>query len=224
LAFIVSACSSTTSPAGGGGSGGGHLAGTGGSDNGGTNGGGNGGTGGASVGGTGGASAGVGGRVDAGGDARDGASGAGGKILLPGCLQELEAVCPIAASCAAPSVDAGGFVRVCTSGGNQCVRDAGPPVQQQVYKADGSLCYTLTTDSSGSCEYSSYTWTDATGHVVARGSFNAQTPPPFILNIACVTDAGSNDSVTCVAGDGAVTPGCLEPLGRLAHACACATP
>jgi len=220
LALGIAACSSSHSTPDGGGGQGDHdnLGGTGGNANlGGTGGAGN-------LAGTagGGNAGGVGGRVDAGGDATGGTSGAGGMTLLPRCLQELETACPIPASCAAPSADAGGFVRVCTSGGGQCESDAGTPVQQQVYKADGSLCYTLTTETSpfAACEHATYTWTDATGNVVARGSFSAMSIAPFVLKIACATDAGSNDSVTCN-----VQPGpCLEPLGRLASACRCATP
>lgn len=164
------------------------------------------------------------GRGDAGGDASGGASGAGGTILLPGCLQELEAACPIAAACAAPSVDAGGFVRVCASGG-QCAVDAGPPLQQQVHKADGSLCYTLKTEVSllQACEYATYTWTDAAGNVVARGSLNAMGPP-VVLKIDCATPTGSNDSVTCNPGNAYSSPGCVAPPTRLNSACPCATP
>jgi hypothetical protein len=214
----MAACSSSHSSADGGGGQGGH-GGTGGNANlGGTGGDGN-------LGGTAGGenAGGVGGHVDGGVDASGGASGAGGMILLPRCLQELEATCPIPASCAAPSVDAGGFVRVCSSGGNQCAVDAGPPFQQQVHKADGSLCYTLTTETSllAACEHAEYTWTDAAGNVVARGRFSAEAIT-FVLQISCVTDAGSNDSVTCNPQYPFL--GCLEPQDRLAHACPCPTP
>lgn len=218
LALGIAACSSSqSSPDGGGGQGGhGNLGGTGGNANlGGTGGAGN-------LAGTAGGSnaGGVGGRVDAGGDA----SGDGGMILLPGCLQELEAACPIAASCAAPSVDAGGFVRVCASGGGQCAVDAGPPLLQQVHKADGSLCYTLTTETSlnTACEYAAYTWTDAIGNVVARGSLSTMTAPAA-LQIVCVTHGGSSVGVSC-APYSSYSPECMNPSMRLNSACPCATP
>jgi hypothetical protein len=164
---------------------------------------------------------GVGGHVDAGTDASGGASGAGGMIPLPGCLQQLQASCPIAPSCSAPSVDAGGFVRVCSSGSAQCAVDAGPPLQQQVRKADGSLCYTLKTEITlfAACEYAAYTWTDADGNVVARGGLS-NIGVPAVLTIACASEAGSNDSISC----NPASPGCLNPATRLSSACPCATP
>jgi hypothetical protein len=142
-------------------------------------------------------------------------------IPLPGCLQELEAACPIAPSCVAPSADAGGFVRACTSGGSQCAVDAGPPFQQQVHKADGSLCYTLKTEITlfAACEYAAYTWTDADGNVVARGGLS-NIGVPAVLTIVCATDAGSNDSLSCNPD----APGCPNPSTRLNAACPCATP
>ena len=136
---------------------------------------------------------------------------------FPTCVRDLEALCPVEAVCQAPSVDAGGFVRACASGGPgvgpNCT-DSGTQAQIAVYKADGSLCYTLGFEVliSHACEAATYTWTDSSGQIVATG-FSGEG----FLQVGCGSDLGVNPTTVCERGV------CATPVSRLSSACACAT-
>ena len=117
------------------------------------------------------------------------------------------------AVCQAHAIDAGGFVRACTGGGPNCT-DSGTESQIAVYKADGTLCYTLgiAVLISHACEAATYTWTDSSGQIVATG-FGSYD----LLQIGCGSDLGATPTMVCGGGR------CVSPESRLSSACACAS-
>jgi hypothetical protein len=115
-------------------------------------------------------------------------------------------------------------VRVCASG--SVCSEAGGGRQLQVYRPDGALCYTLLTESypnghttDSACEIITYTWTNASGQVVASGSHDSTG----VLRIGCT---GMDQTVVCslIGYPQTAEASCPEPAAELATACACATP
>jgi hypothetical protein len=215
----------------GGGAGAGGLGGAG---AGGPGGAGAGGLGGAGAGGPGGAVGGAGGA--AGGGGRGVAGAQGGEV--PGCLQDLWAACSIDGLCQEDEAVPGSY---CFASGTAATVDPNDPcgvadggVANQVVSVktpSGALCYTLHIDYSGvqvACvsnpppfnafTSAGYTWTDATGTVVA----NAQLYRPFGGNGSLTFGCGTNVMTSvCNFGDGqpCSVPKLVPQCGGVTGAC-----
>jgi hypothetical protein len=131
-----------------------------------------------------------------------GAGGVDGGTALapPSCLRALFAACPTDGACRSAPTDAGGQPTLyCYANGAQaeythreaCTGDGRDVLQ--VRKPDGSLCYTFEVSGvllAQACESATYTWTDASGQVIATGGSG--------LTQTSVTCAGSSEGVSCV--------------------------
>ena len=98
----------------------------------------------------------------------------------PTCLAALFASCRPEGACSmeAEETDAGRFSgwRRCYASGVRVVegtcRGTGSLSETRVFKPDGTLCYTVARQWGPLCESSELTWIDATGAIVATGTYS----------------------------------------------------
>ena len=147
-----------------------------------------GGTGGAGTGGTGGTGGIAGSTASTGGTGGAGTGGTGGSTAtdggaafeLPGCLRALLASCETTGACHTTISDAGSVDQTCFASGVRAAFTQVPNAAGcngamgvvQVFKADGSPCYSFEqlNNPNTACESGTITWRDAAGLVVARGT------------------------------------------------------
>jgi hypothetical protein len=159
-----------------------------------------------------------GGRSGGGPGGRPGTGGAGGgALLLPDCVTSLLASCPPEGTCVIGVADAGTLSDVCfasgvhasftsVSNGTSC--RGGSTRVTQVTKSDGSPCYSFESyaDPDMACTGFRFTWKDASGQMVATGTFNPDTIPNTM-----VTCAGTGEALSCNRNipDGGPPPLCV---------------
>lgn len=151
------------------------------------------------------------GGTEQGGAGQGGASAGmnGGNTKLPGCLQELFDSCP-AGACTYQNDDQGKADHYCYGNGvtgsytfnHICMKEG--DAHFEVRKADGSLCYTV--DTAGvsnlqACEHGSLTWKDASGQVVATGSFSSGVGTHRSISCQTTTETYSCGPTDCPEKD-----------------------
>ncbi len=125
------------------------------------------------------------------GGAGAGGAGASGVLALPGCVRDLAASCPTTGACtstaARDSVCFAGGTRAVTTGSACNATDA--PVVTAVTTPAGAACYTFerVLHRGMACENGTLTWKNASGQVVATGSFGGGS-------------FGAQVSISCAAG------------------------
>jgi hypothetical protein len=201
---LIVACSSSLSSPDGGAAGTGSAAGTGGTS---------------STAGTGGA--GRGGSEAIGG--RGGSSGGndgGVPQTIPCCVASLMAACQTDGACVRAAGDAGDGARTCYASGVKVISSAVPPPQSfeeclarpdgfcqrsltEVYKPDGSLCYSkeIASYCGQGCEVTFETWRTGAGAIVAQASYSSLGVTP----LSCVR---TGDASTSEPDSGVI---CLSP-------------
>lgn len=122
---------------------------------------------------------------------------------LPSCLRELLRSCPVKVICETEDGPC------CSADGSERVRTEGPDCfnnEERVYRADGSLCYSITTVAhpSMACENPVSTYRDGDGQVVGYAS-------------ETISGMGANRTYSCAGTDerslcrGVGTPTCEGP-------------
>jgi hypothetical protein len=151
--------------------------------------------------------AGDGGTTDAAGTtgtAGTGAGGSAGAHQLPSCFLNLFAACPTEGACQRDNATGNSCypsgVKVAAKRGSLLCGTAAPnsDVFQDVFKPDGTLCYTTQYSLLRGCESGEMTWRNASGDVVATRSSGPGEPGTSHYTFAC-PDSGETLSFTCPA-------------------------
>ena len=128
-----------------------------------------------------------------------GSGGSGSSVQPPSCLRDLFEACPLAEACTVDDVNGNGSLqRSCYDGGVRAVMTKGSECSNrelQVYKANGSLCYSyaVVAFAAHACEGPVTTWRDSDGAVVATGSQSSTGSGT----------SGTTVNIHCENGDGA---------------------
>jgi hypothetical protein len=149
----------------------------------------------------------------AGGPPADGGAGRG-SLQLPDCVTALLASCPPEGTCTNGFTDAGALSDTCfVSGVHATFTSMEAPGCRstrltRVTKTDGSPCYSFESyaDPNMGCTGFQFAWKDASGQVVATGTFNPDTIPSTM-----VTCAFTGETLSCNRNipDGGSPPLCV---------------